>query len=97
MEWLGNNKRTPQQVSKGGGSGVSQKTEKTTGQKSVHNLTPTLSLQVSTGFKLSLAMDMVEEMTGAVMLLTNEVLSFCFSYHLKCVCKSNCGGWHAHM
>ena len=66
-------------MSKGGGSGVSQKTEKTTGQKSVHNLTPTLSLQVSTGFKLSLAIDMVGGMTGMAMLLTNEVLPFCLS------------------
>ena len=96
MVWLGRKTRGTPQVNGGGSTVATQKMERTAGQEAVHNPSAIHYFQVGTGFKLRLAMYMEEEMMGAAVHLTNAGRPFCLSYHLKCVCNSNCGGRHGH-
>ena len=67
-----------------------------TSQVEVQNSTPLPHLQVGPGFRLRQSMEQTENKTGAPVPQINDGRPFCFSYHLKGVCNSTCGGRHAH-
>ena len=73
-----------------------QKTARKSCKYIVHNLLSIQYLQVGTRLKIRIETDISEEMIGESITLTNAGLPFCMSYHLKGVCKSNCGGRNAH-
>ena len=62
----------------------------------VQNPAPLPDLQVRPGFRLWQSMEQAEKATCMPVPQTDDGRPFCLSYHLKCVCNSNCGGCHAH-
>ena len=80
---MGIKTRAPLQDAGGGGIGTKHETTKIAGQEAVKKLAPIPSLQVITRFNLRLAMNLAEEITGAVVPLTVAVRHFFLTYHLK--------------
>ena len=64
--------------------------------EAVANTSPINQLHIGQGFKQRLAMYTEEEMTGEAVTLMDTGQPLCMSYHLKCVCNSNCGRFHVH-
>ena len=65
-------------------------------QGTVANPYPIQKLQEDQSFKLRLAMEMAEKMTGEAMPPTYNSRPFCMSYRLKGVCSYNYGGRNTH-
>ena len=62
----------------------------------VQNPHPLPHLQVGPGFRIKQSMEKATIATGSPVPQTADGRPFCFSYHLKGMCNSNCGGRHAH-
>ena len=77
------------------GEGTAKKRKLPT-KESVENKAPITQIKVGTSFKLRLAMEMAEQMTGDVTMRIDKGSALCMSYHPKGVCKSNYGRQHAH-
>ena len=60
------------------------------------NTTPNPQLQVGLMFNLQMEMDMSEDMEGTPAPLTAVSRQLCLSYHLRGLCKPNCGNSHAY-
>ena len=60
------------------------------------NPAPIPQIQVVPVFNLRLFMEMTVETSGEPVTTTDDIFLFCLSYHLKGVCRSNCGENHAH-
>ena len=75
---------------------IGGETYTTTSQVAVQNPEPLPHLQVGRGFRLRQSMYQAVDATVTPVPQTDDGCPFCLSYHLKFVCKSNCGGRHAH-